>query len=118
MARTSASRIELPSPFSSHDKSTLNARYVIPCHPLGPLLAIRRIYALANCKGGLNRAGKSLGAKNAPPHGKDFVAYDLAQITPYNFRLRKRRAFAITDTELKLMAADARIGLSRIPKNG
>ena len=36
----------------------------------------------------------------------------------YNFTLLNRSEFAITDTELKLMAAAARIGLSRIPKNG
>ena len=30
----------------------------------------------------------------------------------------KRRAFAITETELKLIAAAAKIGLSNIPKNG
>ena len=32
--------------------------------------------------------------------------------------VRRRRAFAITETELKLMAAAAIIGLNRIPKNG
>src|SRR5262249_22246864 len=31
---------------------------------------------------------------------------------------RKRRALPITDTELKLIAAAASMGLSRIPKNG
>ena len=31
---------------------------------------------------------------------------------------RRRREFAITDTELKLMAAAASIRLSRMPKNG
>ena len=31
---------------------------------------------------------------------------------------RRRSAFAITDTELKLMAALAMIGLSRMPENG
>jgi len=31
---------------------------------------------------------------------------------------RSRRAFAITETELKLMAAPAIIGLRRIPKKG
>jgi hypothetical protein len=32
--------------------------------------------------------------------------------------LRRRRAFAITETELKLIAAAAIIGLRRIPKTG
>lgn len=32
--------------------------------------------------------------------------------------VRSRRAFTITDTELRLMAAAAMIGLSRMPKNG
>ena len=36
----------------------------------------------------------------------------------YSEILRKRSAFAITETELKLMAAPAIIGLSRIPMNG
>ena len=36
----------------------------------------------------------------------------------YNFIRFRRRAFVITDTELKLMAAAAIIGLSRMPKNG
>jgi hypothetical protein len=36
----------------------------------------------------------------------------------YSFTLRRRRALAITETELKLMAAAAKMGLSRIPKNG
>ena len=36
----------------------------------------------------------------------------------HNEILRKRSAFAITETELKLMATLAIIGLNRIPKNG
>jgi hypothetical protein len=36
----------------------------------------------------------------------------------HSFALRSRRAFAMTDTELKLMAAPAMIGLSSQPKNG
>ena len=32
--------------------------------------------------------------------------------------MRRRRAFVITDTELKLIAAAAIIGLSNSPKNG
>jgi hypothetical protein len=36
----------------------------------------------------------------------------------YKRTLRRRSALAITDTELKLMAAAAKIGLRRIPKNG
>lgn len=36
----------------------------------------------------------------------------------YNFSPRKRSAFYMTDTEDKLMAAAAMIGLRRIPKNG
>jgi hypothetical protein len=35
-----------------------------------------------------------------------------------SFTWRRRREFVITETELKLMAAAARIGLSRIPKKG
>src|SRR5678815_1827380 len=36
----------------------------------------------------------------------------------HNFVERRRRALAITDTELRLMATPARMGLSRIPKKG
>ncbi len=36
----------------------------------------------------------------------------------YNFAVLRRREFAITDTELKLMAAAAIIGLKSSPKNG
>ena len=37
---------------------------------------------------------------------------------PYSFNPRNRSEFAMTDTELKLIAAAARMGLSRIPKTG
>jgi hypothetical protein len=42
------------------------------------------------------------------------------QTTPndYNSTFLKRSEFVITDTELKLIAAAAIIGLSRIPKKG
>jgi hypothetical protein len=36
----------------------------------------------------------------------------------HNFALRRRRALAITETELKLIAAAAKMGLSSRPKNG
>jgi hypothetical protein len=36
----------------------------------------------------------------------------------YNRAFRNRRALPITETELKLMAAEAIIGLSSNPKNG
>jgi hypothetical protein len=36
----------------------------------------------------------------------------------HNFTLRNPRAFPITDTELKLIAAAAIMGLKRMPKNG
>ena len=36
----------------------------------------------------------------------------------YSFTFRRSSALVITETELKLMAAAAKIGLSRIPKNG
>jgi len=38
--------------------------------------------------------------------------------TVYNFNLRSRKALPITDTELKLMAALAIIGLSSNPNAG
>ena len=36
----------------------------------------------------------------------------------YSFTVRSRNEFVITETELKLMAAAARIGLNNRPKNG
>ena len=36
----------------------------------------------------------------------------------YSFTFRKRSEFVITETELRLIAAAARIGLSNRPKNG
>ena len=41
-----------------------------------------------------------------------------AKLLPYNLIRRSRSAFRITETELKLMAAPAIIGLRRMPKNG
>jgi len=41
-----------------------------------------------------------------------------AKRLPYNSIRRRRSAFAITETELKLIAAPAIIGLRRSPKNG
>jgi hypothetical protein len=42
---------------------------------------------------------------------------DLAPET-YNFTCRSRSEFVITDTELRLIAAAAKIGLSSSPKTG
>jgi hypothetical protein len=42
----------------------------------------------------------------------------IRQIFLYSLAWRRRRALVITETELKLMAAAAKMGLSRIPKNG
>jgi hypothetical protein len=39
-------------------------------------------------------------------------------ISSYSFAARSRNAFATTDTELKLMAAAASMGLSKMPKKG
>ena len=36
----------------------------------------------------------------------------------YSVTERNRKAFAMTETELKLIAAPAMIGLSKMPKNG
>ena len=46
-------------------------------------------------------------ASVAPPPGRT-----------YNFTFRNRNEFAITETELKLIAAAARIGLSSNPNTG
>ena len=42
----------------------------------------------------------------------------FAQRSGYSLTDRNRSAFAITETELKLIAAPAIIGLRRTPKNG
>ena len=51
-------------------------------------------------------------AQRCSPHRK------LQSDAIYSFRFRNRSAFAITETELKLMAAPAMMGLSNSPKNG
>ena len=42
----------------------------------------------------------------------------FAQRSGYSFTVRNRNAFAITETELKLIAAPAIIGLRRMPNSG
>lgn len=42
----------------------------------------------------------------------------LPQPPDYNFTLRSRKALLMTETELRLIAAPAMIGLSSRPKNG
>ena len=42
----------------------------------------------------------------------------VSKVLLYNRALRKRNAFPITDTELKLIAAAANTGRSSNPKNG
>ena len=42
----------------------------------------------------------------------------FAQRSGYSLTVRKRSALAITETELKLIAAPAIIGLRRMPNNG
>ena len=42
----------------------------------------------------------------------------FAQRSGYSLTVRNRSALAITETELKLIAAPAIIGLRRTPKNG
>ena len=49
--------------------------------------------------------------------GKRFAAGQAVR-PPYNFMRRSRSAFAITETELKLIAAPAIIGLRRMPNSG
>ena len=65
--------------------------------------------ATARCMG-------SFGAKGAPQDDKFRRWYTGFQY--HSFTWRRRRALVITETELKLMAAAARMGLSRMPKNG
>jgi len=48
--------------------------------------------------------------QECPPHIFGSHLYSLAW--------RRRRALVMTDTELKLIAAAAKMGLSRMPKNG
>jgi len=51
-------------------------------------------------------------------HGRGPGAVLIHRQTAYSFTLRKRRALVMTETELKLMATPAIIGLSSTPKNG
>ena len=46
-----------------------------------------------------------------------FLCVEIFRPT-YNFKFLNRKAFTITDTELKLIATAANIGESNIPKNG
>ena len=47
-----------------------------------------------------------------------FWSQEFLQISDYTRARLRRKALAITETELKLIAAAASIGLSKIPKNG
>lgn len=51
------------------------------------------------------------------PCRNGYARFTLSTLT-YSSRLRSRRALVMTETELKLMAAAANIGLSSKPKNG
>jgi hypothetical protein len=53
----------------------------------------------------------------ADPGGTRGVGADITW-NPHNLMCRNRRAFVITETELKVMAALAKIGLSNMPKKG
>lgn len=57
------------------------------------------------------------GAGAAAVAGTDNGSNQIAGAN-YKVTLRSRNAFAITETELKLMAAPAMMGLRRRPKNG
>ena len=47
-----------------------------------------------------------------------FAASACQAVSGYSLTVRKRSAFAITETELKLIAAPAIIGLRRMPNSG
>lgn len=49
-------------------------------------------------------------------HGTWIMAF--GQFWNHSFTLRRRRALLMTETELRLIAAPAMIGLSSQPKNG
>jgi hypothetical protein len=58
--------------------------------------------------------GRNVGRFCEPPvAGEAFAAANA-----YNLSVRSRRALAITETELRLIAAPAMIGLSKRPKKG
>jgi len=50
--------------------------------------------------------------------GQECPPYTVSLPNVHNFAVRSRRALVMTETELKLMAAAAKMGLSRMPKNG
>ena len=80
------------------------------------IFAVRKTCTIADFKCIADRVHKSFGTEYAPQDDNAFSDAEGLH-NPYNFTFRKRSAFVITDTELKLIAAAARIGLNRIPKN-
>ncbi len=66
-------------------------------------------------------SGRLFRLLDAPVHRcllDQITAHQRTEGKPYNFSLLSRRALLTTDTELKLMAAAAIIGLSNRPKAG
>ena len=85
---------------------------VLPCDMASA--AIRRMIA-SLCRGGrlVQPAKEPAIALRATPDEASGATFKSQ-----SFELRSRSAFVITETELKLMAAAARMGLSSTPKNG
>ena len=81
------------------------------------------IHRQTNCRTNACRASASLGYSRRPAggvcaHREERSNRRFAQRSGYSLTDRSRSAFAITETELKLIAAPAIIGLRRIPNSG
>ncbi len=63
-------------------------------------------------------AGSLVEKLNAAAHSDAIPGFGCADFRSYRRSSLSRRAFPITDTELKLIAAAAIIGLKRIPNQG
>jgi hypothetical protein len=77
----------------------------------------------ANCRTNRCRASASLACSRRPAggvwaHREEQSKTRFAQRSGYSLTDRNRSAFAITETELKLIAAPAIIGLIRMPNSG
>jgi len=77
----------------------------------------------ANCRMNDCRASAPLACSRRPAggvwaHREERPNTRFAHRSGYSLTVRKRNAFAITETELKLIAAPAIIGLRRMPNSG
>src|SRR6476620_6752229 len=108
------------------ESRTTGARRSATNTEIASLLVIRldvEVCYCTNCRTNRWRASTSLACSRRPTggvcaHREERPNMRFAQRSGYSLTVRSRSAFAITVTELKLIAAPAIIGLRRTPKNG